>query len=458
MREFDLVVIGAGPGGYEAALEAARVYKMKTALVEKSALGGTCLNRGCIPTKALLHSAAIWRQLKEADHCGISVSGMSADPEKMHQYKDEVTGRLRDGIAAMMKQQKVSVFSGAGMITDAHHVKVTSAGSGEERELETEYILIATGSVVSRPPIPGLDLPGVLTSDELLEKRDSIPEQLVIIGGGVIGMEFAFLYGSLGTKVTVIEALPRILANLDKEISQSLRMQLKKLEVDIHASAAVSKIYQSDDGKLVCEYREKETDQCVTAENILVCTGRRPFTEGLFAEGIDVETNRGRITTDEFGRTSIENVYAIGDVTGKIMLAHAAAAQGRNALAHMNKLPAPIREDLVPSCIYTDPEIACVGMTLEEAKSNGIEAVSRKALMTSNGRSVIAGQDRGYIRVVYEKESGRILGAQMMCENASDLISEFTQAIALGTTLDRMGSVIRPHPSFSEGITDAVRL
>ena len=328
MREFDLVVIGAGPGGYEAALEAARVYKMKTALVEKSALGGTCLNRGCIPTKALLHSAAIWRQLKEADHCGISVSGMSADPEKMHQYKDEVTGRLRDGIAAMMKQQKVSVFSGAGMITDAHHVKVTSAGSGEERELETEYILIATGSVVSRPPIPGLDLPGVLTSDELLEKRDSIPEQLVIIGGGVIGMEFAFLYGSLGTKVTVIEALPRILANLDKEISQSLRMQLKKLEVDIHASAAVSNIYQSDDGKLVCEYREKETDQCVTAENILVCTGRRPFTEGLFAEGIDVETNRGRITTDEFGRTSIENVYAIGDVTGKIMLAHAAAAQG----------------------------------------------------------------------------------------------------------------------------------
>ena len=457
MREFDLVVIGAGPGGYEAALEAARVYHMKTALVEKSALGGTCLTHGCIPTKALLHSAAIYRQLKEADRCGVSVSDFSADPEKMHRYKDEVTGRLRDGIGAMMKQQKVSVISGTGTITDAHHVKVTASEDGEERVLETEYILIATGSVVSRPPIPGLDLPGVMTSDELLEKRDAIPGELVIIGGGVIGMEFAFLYGSLGTKVTVIEALPRILANLDKEISQSLRMQLKKLEVDIHASASVREIRLGDDGKLVCEYLEKETEQCVKAENILVCTGRRPFTESLFAEDAAVEMERGKILTDEFGRTSLENVYAIGDVTGKVMLAHAATAQGRNALAHMNKLPMPIRADLVPSCIYTDPEIACVGLTLDEAKAGGIDAASRKALMTSNGRSVIAGQDRGYIRVVYEKESGKILGAQMMCESASDLISEFSQAIALGMTLEQMGSVIRPHPSFSEGVTEAVR-
>ncbi len=457
MREYDLVVIGAGPGGYEAALEAARVYHMKTALVEKSALGGTCLNHGCIPTKALLHSAALCRQLKEADRCGISVSTVGVDPEKMHRYKDEVTGRLRDGIGAMMKQQKVTVLSGTGMITDAHHVLVTAAENGEEKLLETEYILIATGSVVSRPPIPGLDLPGVLTSDELLEKRDKIPGELLIIGGGVIGMEFAFLYGSLGTKVTVIEALPRILANMDREISQSLRMLLKKLDVDIHTSASVSEIRRDEDGKLVCAYREKENDLFAKAENILVCTGRRPFTEGLFAEGVSVEMERGRVLTDEFGQTSLENVYAIGDVTGRIMLAHAATAQGRNALAHMNHLPMPVRADLVPSCIYTEPEIASVGMTLDEAKAAGIEAASRKALMTSNGRSVIAGQDRGYIRVVYEKESGKVLGAQMMCEGASDLISEFSQAIALGNTLEQMGSVIRPHPSFSEGVTDAVR-
>ncbi len=454
MREFDLVVIGAGPGGYETALEGAGTYGMRTVLIEKEALGGTCLNHGCIPTKTLLHSADMYRQMQQCSRFGLQAQTVTFDMGKIQDRKTEVLDSLRSGIALMMKQKKVEVLKGSGRILDPHTVQVNLTG-GESRTLDTEYILIATGSKAAVPPIPGADLPGVVTSDELLEKRELF-RHLLIIGGGVIGMEFASVYRSFGAQVTVLEALPRIIAGLDKELSQSLKMQMKKQGAVICTGASVKEIRSSANGELECVYSEKEELHVLQADGILICTGRRPYTEGLFDSRFTLETERGRIVTDQNGQTSVPGVYAIGDVTGGMMLAHAATAMGRNALAHMKGAAAPVSLDAVPACIYTDPEIASVGLSLEQAKEKGIHAESRKVVMSANGKTVLSGQERGFIKVVFEKETERVIGAQMMCARASDMISEFAMAIVYGFTLRQMYSVIRPHPTFSEAITDAV--
>jgi len=485
MREYDLTIIGAGPGGYEAALDAAGIYGMKTALIEKEALGGTCLNHGCIPTKSLLHSADLYRQMKGCDLFGLHAEAVTFDMEKIQERKDEVVSTLRSGIAQLMKQKKVEVIAGTGKILDPHTVEVISSDGGTLR-LDTERILIATGSGASVPPIPGADLPGVMTSDELLEKRE-LPGHLLIIGGGVIGMEFASVCSAFGTRVTVLEALPRIIANLDKELSQSLKMLMKKRGVTIFTGALVKEIRRSAGGGLECVYEEKEKEQTVSCDEILICTGRRPSTEGLFGENFALDTEKGRILINENCETSMPGVYAIGDVTGGTMLAHTATAMGRNAVAHMNsskasaameqgaaarmsseasaameqnaasRIHAPICMDVIPSCIYTDPEIASVGLTIEQAKAAGIDADSKKIVMSSNGKTVLSAQERGFIKVVFRKEDRRILGAQMMCARASDMISEFAEAIVHGLTMEQMAGVIRPHPTFSEAITDACR-
>ena len=471
MREYDLVVIGGGPGGYEAALEAAGVYGMRTALIEKEALGGTCLNHGCIPTKTLLHSAELYRQMRECARFGLGAAEVSYHVEKIQDRKTEVLDQLRSGIAALLKQKKIEVFYGTGTILDPHTVEVKysqetagqaslegcSAEEGNSRKLDTEYILIATGSRPAMPPIKGKDLPNVVSSDALLEKRDSLYKRLVIIGGGVIGMEFASIYQALGAEVTVLEALPGIIANLEKELSQSLKMLMKKRGVSIQTNAKVEEIRRLEDGTLECSYLVKEKIQTVLADGVLICTGRRPCTESLSGPELSLETERGRILTDENGRTNISNIYAIGDVTGGIMLAHAATAMGKNAVARMNGKEPVICSSLIPSCIYTEPEIASVGLTLEQAKAQGLDAESKKVVMSANGKTVLAGGERGFIKTVYEKTTGRILGAQMMCERASDMISEFTAAIALGHTMDELYSVIRPHPTFSEAITEACK-
>ena len=451
MQEFDLVVIGAGPGGYETALAAAG--SMRVALVEKEHLGGTCLNRGCIPTKSLLHTAGLLEEIRRGELFGIRHGEASCDFSALHERKDQVIRQLRDGIALRMKQKKVTVLQGSGTILDAHTVRVSGA---EETHLKTERILIATGSRPAVPPIPGITGPHVETSDTLLEKTDGVYPRLLIIGGGVIGVEFASVFAALGSAVTVVEALPRIVANMDKEISQSLKMLLKKRGIEVLCDTRVQSIREEGSGlRTVCLRGDEQAE--LDSDGILVCVGRRPYTEGLFGDGFRVEEDRGRILVDEHFATSCPGVYAIGDVTGGMMLAHAAAAQGRCALAHMLGKAAPVSL-VIPACIYTDPEIASVGMTLEEAREKGLEADSRKYPMSANGKSLLTQQERGFIKVVFEKESHRLLGAQMMCSRASDLISEMTQALVRGSTLEELASVVRPHPTFSEGVTEAVSL
>lgn len=450
--DYDLIVIGAGPGGYEAAFEAADLG-MKTALLEKDEPGGTCLNRGCIPTKALLHAAELYRSMKEAEAAGVSAAEVRYDPRRMQERKREIILRLRKGIDDTAKRKKAELIRGTGTVCGEGRVKVR--GAEGERMLTAGKILLATGSYPAKPPIQGINLPGVVTSDELLEYDRPIGS-LVIIGGGVIGVEFAALYEALGTKVTVIEAMPQLLPNLDRELAQSLKMLMKKRGITVCTGARVEAVRQREQGGLVCEYTA-EKPETAEADLVLVCVGRSAYTEGLFAEGILPKTERGRLLVNERYETSLPGVYAIGDVTGGVMLAHAAAAEGRNAVRMMAGRPET--EDLrwIPSCIYTEPEIACVGMTADEAKAAGMDADSRKVLMGANGRTVISGGERGFIRVVFEKETGKLLGAQMMCERATDIISEFTQALSAGLTVQDLARVIRPHPTFSEAVTDAVR-
>ena len=460
MKEYDLIVIGAGPGGYEAAFEAAD-RGMKTALVEKDALGGTCLNRGCIPTKALLHAAGLYTMAAGASAFGIDVGEVKADPVRMQQRKNDVVQQLRAGIEATAKRKKVDIYRGLGTVTGEGNVAV----SGETTEdLHAAHVLLATGSRPARIPLPGSDLPGVITSDELLEETGRIG-RLLIIGGGGIGVEFAGLYAALGTEVTIVEAMPQLLPAMDRELAQSLKMLLTKRGVSLYTGARVREIKESENG-LTCVFdREKRPGkeggevETLTKESdkILIAVGRRPCTEGVFAEGCQPAMERGRILVDENGQTSLPGVYAIGDVTGGIMLAHAATAAGLNAVRHMAGVAERIDTRFVPSCVYTEPEIACVGLTLDEAKAAGIAADSRKVPMTANGKTVLTGSERGYIRVVFEKEGGKLLGAQMMCERATDMIGEFTQALSAGLTMADMARVIRPHPTFSEAITDAVR-
>ena len=450
MKAYDLVVIGAGPGGYEAAFEAAGLG-MKTALVEKEALGGTCLNRGCIPTKSLLHGAELYRQMREASVFGISAESPGFDPKIMQQRKRDVILQLRQGIEETAKRKKVDVIRGAGKICGEGTVLVSP---GEET-IKAGNILIATGSRPAIPPIPGADLAAVVTSDGLLDWDQKIGK-LLIIGGGVIGIEFASLYQALGTEVTVIEAMPQLLPNMDKELAQSLKMLLKKRGTAVYTGAKVAAIRPAEGGGLLCDFDagKPETSQ---ADVVLLAVGRRPCTDGLFAEGISPALDRGRLLVNERYETSLPHVYAVGDVTGGAMLAHAASAEGRNAVRIMAGLPP--REDLrfIPSCVFTDPEIACAGLTLDQAKKQGIDADSRKALMTANGKTVLSGAERGYIRIVYEKQIGKLLGAQMMCQRASDMISGFTQALCAGLSVNDLSRAIRPHPTFSEGISDAIR-
>lgn len=446
---YDLAIIGGGPGGYEAAAKAGAAG-LNVIIFEKSQLGGTCLNRGCIPTKALLHSAEAYSHVVKAAELGIQINDLSYDFNVMHQRKNAIVEGLRQGIAKLMKMSKVTIAEGHAQISGPN--KIICNGEA----YEAKNIIIATGSTPFVPPIAGHELDGVYTSNELLENYGQKLDSLIVIGGGVIGVECASIYLPLGCKVTILELADHILPPMDKEIAQRLTMLLKKQGANIQTKVNVTAI-SGEPGKMKVTYIDKKgVETVVEGAGVLVATGRRANTEGLFTDGFAPEMERGAIVGDHLGRTSIPNMYVIGDAKARnIQLAHVASAQGKNVVDVILCKEPLIDESIVPSCVYTNPEIASVGITEDEAKAAGIAVKCGKALTGANGKCLIEGSESGYLKLVSANDSGIILGAQLVCPRATDMLAELTLAVQQKLTVHQLGAVIHPHPTICEMVTGA---
>ena len=453
MRDYQLIVIGAGPGGYTAALQAAKLG-LRTAIVERREVGGTCLNRGCIPTKTLLHASQVYSDAAEGARMGVHAGNISYDMGEIFAYKRSVSDKLRQGIHALLKGAKVDVVEGTAQITAPGEVTVT-APDGAAVQYTAERILAATGSVNVRPPIPGLELPGVMTSDELLEGTDKPYESLVIIGGGVIGVEFATFYSNLGCRVTLVEGMANLLPMLDRQLGQHLAQILKKKGVEVLTSAMVQSLEPAEGG-LCVHLRQKDKDVAVTGEKVLCAIGRRAYFDGLFAPEMMPSLNGKRLLVDENYQTSIPGVYAIGDASSAVQLAHVAAAQGTDCVERMCGSKGTTDLRVIPSCIYSAPEIAVVGLTEAEAKEQGIPAVSGKCTLFSNARTIIEDPGRCFMKLVGRTDTREVIGAQLMCQHASDMISQISTAMVNHLTAEQLLSVMRPHPSFEEAMAEAV--
>ena len=453
MSDYQLIVIGAGPGGYTAALRAAKLG-LHTAIVERREVGGTCLNRGCIPTTTLLHASQVYSDAAEGARMGVHAGNISYDMGEIFAYKRSVSDKLRQGIHALLKGAKVDVVEGTAQITAPGEVTVT-APDGAAVQYTAERILAATGSVNVRPPIPGLELPGVMTSDELLEGTDKPYESLVIIGGGVIGVEFATFYSNLGCRVTLVEGMANLLPMMDRELGQNLAQILKKKGVEVLTSAMVQSLEPAEGG-LCVHLRQKDKDVAVTGEKVLCAIGRRAYFDGLFAPGMMPALNGKRLLVDENYQTSIPGVYAIGDASSAVQLAHVAAAQGTDCVERMCGSKGTTDLRVIPSCIYSAPEIAVVGLTEAEAKEQGIPAVSGKCTLFSNARTIIEDPGRCFMKLVGRTDTREVIGAQLMCQHASDMISQISTAMVNHLTAEQLLSVMRPHPSFEEAMAEAV--
>ena len=451
--DYQLIVIGAGPGGYTAALRAAALG-LHTAVVECREVGGTCLNRGCIPTKTLLHASQVYRDAVDGAAMGVHAASATFDMGEIFAYKRGVSEKLRNGIHGLLKSAKVDLIEGVGRIAAPGQVDVTAADGAVSR-YTAERILIATGSVNVRPPIPGLDLPGVMTSDELLEGCDRLYDSLVIIGGGVIGVEFATFYRNLGCAVTLVEGMDRLLPNMDRELGQNLQQIMKKQGVEVLTNAMVQSLEQTESG-LAVHVLQKGAEKTVTGEKVLCAIGRRAYWDGVFAEGMNPETRGKSLQVDENFQTSIPGVYAIGDASSAVQLAHVAAAQGTACVERMCGVADHVDLNVIPSCIYSTPEIAVVGITEAEAKERGIPAVVGKCTMFGNARTVIEDPGRCFMKIVAHAETHEILGASLMCQHASDMISQISAAMVNHQTAEELRRVMRPHPSFEEAMAEAL--
>ena len=449
MHDYDIAVLGGGPGGYIAAIRAAQLGK-KVALIEARELGGTCLNRGCIPTKALLHCAEVYEQTAGSSVFGIEASNVGFDYSRMAAYKDLTVQKLVSGIEGLEKAHKVTVIKGFGRLSDIHTLDVVQP-SGEHLTVSYDRLILATGSSPARPPIPGIDGKNVVTSDDILTMTE-LPESFVIIGGGVIGIEFATLFSTLGRPVTVIEMMPSILPGVDQDVVRTALRVLKKKKVTIVNNAKVTGIEGGD--SVTVSYELNGAVKTAEGACCVVSVGRRAMTKDIGLEECGVEMNRAFVNVDDHMRTNIENIYAIGDITGKIQLAHVASAQGLVAAANAAGHDEVMDYSVVPSCIYTDPEIAFVGLSEEKAKAQGIEYKIGSYNVAGNGRSMVMNANLGVAKLISDPD-GRLLGAQLMCPRATDMIAELAAALKLGANVKDIASTIHPHPTVSEVVMEA---
>lgn len=447
-----LMIIGGGPGGYVAAIRAAQLGAEVT-LVEKSALGGTCLNAGCIPTKALLHSAELYHEIKnDAKKNGVLADSLSLDFGAMQKRKASVVKQLVGGVGGLMKANGITVVKGTAKFKTADIVEVT--GEEEAVELTAEKIIIAAGSVPSAVPIPGADLDGVVDSTGALA-FDDVPESLCIIGGGVIGIEMAHLYQRLETKVTVVEMLPDILMNMDQDIVAVMKKQMKRNKIDLLLETRVERL-EKDEQELKVHVTDKAGEEKeIAAQKVLMCVGRRPAVEELGLEDIGIATERGRIVVDANYRTNLENVYAIGDCIGGVMLAHAASAEGISAVEGIMGIAPHMDFRTVPSCIYTKPELSGAGLTEKEAAERNLDYEIGTFPLMGNGKALIEGDTSGLMKIIADKESGRVLGIHMCGPGATELIAAGAMAIHKNAVVEDFLSTIHAHPSVAEAVQEA---
>lgn len=443
----DLIVIGAGPGGYETALEAAK-EGMSVTLFNGGALGGTCLNEGCIPTKCLCRDAEIISTFKNSAEFGIDDFSFSVDYNKIAARKDGVVRTLREGIAAMLAQAKVNVVDAtASFVNDK---TVVADGT----EYTADNIIIATGSVSKSLPIPGNDLCCVMDSTAALN-LDIIPESMVIIGGGVIGMEFASVFNQFGTKVTVIEFMKQILPPFDSDIAKRLKQSLSKKGIDILTGAAAKSIEHTEEGVVRVTYEVKGKEETVEATHLLMAVGRAPRVNGLGLENTSVEFSPRGITVDDNMRTNVAGIYAIGDVNARMMLAHVATFQGKRALNAIHGKSDDIRLDIIPSAVFTVPECGMVGLTEEQCKAQGIGIVKGQSMFRANGKALALGEPEGLCKLIFNRESHRLIGAHIMGVEAADLAQQCADMMNADMTLERINDIVFGHPTVSEVILSA---
>nr|WP_263324678.1 dihydrolipoyl dehydrogenase [Neobacillus sp. Marseille-Q6967] len=448
-KSYDIVVVGGGPGGYVAALHAAELGK-KTALIEADFLGGTCLNRGCIPSKTYLKHSEIIEQIEKAKDWGIETGSLTLSFSKMKKRKDDVIQRLRGGIGFLLKQGKIDVYNGYGSVLPGGVVKVKTADGDET--VKAAKVIVATGSTPAVPPIAGLDSVQFDTSDTIFDIPD-IPKSVVIIGGGVIGVEFATIFASLKAQVTVVEAADRIIPTEDAEASKFLTKMLKKKGIKIHTGAKVQKVQETDGVKTVVCVDAKGKELSLEADTLLVSTGRRPNLSAV-AE-LNLEQNGPFIKVNEKMETSLPNVYAVGDVIGGWQLAHAASAEGVVAANNAAGETDQIDYKVMPRCIYTLPEIASVGLSEDEAKKQGIEVRVEKFDFAGSGKALSAGEPEGFTKIIYEAKYGEIIGVVMAGSHVTEMISEASAFMYLEGTVEEAAKMIHPHPTISETFFEA---
>jgi dihydrolipoamide dehydrogenase len=442
---FDVLVIGGGPGGYVAALRAAQLGA-RTALVERDRVGGTCLVRGCIPTKALLQSAELYTLAKAGAPFGVVADKIGVDWSAALGRKTEVVDKLVKGVEGLLKAGGVTVVRGTASLAGKGAVDVSS------ERIQAKDIVIATGSAVARISLKGAEL--TIDSDQILELKE-IPARLAVIGGGVVGMEFAAMFAALGTKVTVLEMLPQVLPMVDSDLVAVYTKHLAGLGGDVHTDAKVEEVAKRNGG-LQVRFSKGGEGGAVDADQVLLAVGRVPYTQGLEAEKAGVKLERGRVVVDEHLHTTADGVWAIGDVIGGIMLAHVASYEGvlavENIVGHANRTP---DYHAAPNCIYTDPEIAHVGLGEKEAKDKGLDVKVGRFPFTASARALTLGQPEGFVKVVAETSTGRLLGAHIIGPRATDLIAEATLAIQNGLTLEQIDLTIHAHPTLPESLMEA---
>jgi dihydrolipoamide dehydrogenase len=445
--DFDLIIIGAGPGGYEMAAMAAK-QQLKVAVVEKDLPGGTCLNRGCIPTKALCRNAEVLNTIRDAASFGITVGDVSFDYQAIFNRKNEIVSQLREGVSMLLSNDLITVINGTAEFTGAHAIKVNDS------QYTADNIVIATGSAPKALPIEGATIEGVMTSDEILA-MDTLPKSLCIIGGGVIGMEFAGIFSSFGVDVTVVEFCKEILPPFDKDVAKRLKTVMSKRGVNIITSAAVKSIAH-DGNALTVSYDLKGKELSVECEKVLMSVGRKPVVpQGLDKAGVTV--GRRGIEVDDNMETSVKGIYAIGDVNGRCMLAHAATAQGERALNAILKKGDDINLDVIPSAVFTTPELSMVGLTEEQCKEKELDVTVKKGFFRSNGKAVSMGETDGLVKMIVDNATRKIVGCHICGAHAADLIQEVVMAINDGATVDKLASAVHGHPTLSEVILNVAR-